>query len=71
MTSPSTRVAGPVPGPAPVAGGLRLHMEVVELQRIAPSGTILGTYEVETDEHGNILSFRRFRRYTRGEASRA
>lgn len=60
--------AEPVSGPAPLDGGPHLHMETVELERIPPSTSILGTYEVETDEHGNVLSLRRFRRHTRGEA---
>ena len=44
-------------------GGPRPHVEVVELERIPPSSTILASYEVETDEQGNVLAFRNFRRY--------
>lgn len=63
MTSPSTRMTQPRGVPA--GSGLRLHVEVVELERIAPPTTVLATYEVETDEQGNVVCFRRFRRYAR------
>ncbi|HEX6681666.1 MAG TPA: gas vesicle protein GvpO [Candidatus Limnocylindrales bacterium] len=48
-------------------GGMRMHVEVVEVPRIPPTTSILASYEVETDEAGNVLAYRRFRRYTRSE----
>lgn len=49
-------------------GGWRMHVEIVELERIPQSTSILATYEVETDGHGNVASYRRVRRYVRSEA---
>jgi hypothetical protein len=63
MTSPSTRFAGVQPASG---GGPRLHVEVVKLERIPPDTAIVGTFEVEADEHGNVLSFSHFR-HTRRE----
>ncbi len=50
------------------AGELRLHVEVVELERIPPSTRILASYEVAANEAGNVSSYRRVRRYSRAEA---
>lgn len=49
-------------------------VEVVEDRRIPSSGDVLGLYQVELDEEGGLLSYRRLRRYRRasgdyGEAS--
>ena len=46
--------------------GWHASVDVVELKRI-PAGTdVLGTYEVLLDEAGNLLSYKRVRRYYRG-----
>lgn len=41
------------------------RVEIVKLERIPPGISILGTYEVEADERGNVLSLSRFRRVGR------
>lgn len=49
-------------------GGWRLALEVVELARVPDSTSLLGSYEVLTDEDGNVLEFDRVRRYYRNRA---
>ena len=48
--------------------GWRLIVEAVELERIPPSTSVLGSYEVEVDSHGRLTGFRRLRRYYRNQA---
>ena len=46
--------------------GWRVTVEVVEDRRIPSSTDILATYEAEIDGDGELLSYRRVRRYSRG-----
>jgi hypothetical protein len=52
----------------PTEDGWRVAVEVVEDQRVPSSADILATYEAELDMDGNLLSYRRTRRYQRGRA---
>ncbi|MFG3440879.1 gas vesicle protein GvpO [Nonomuraea sp. NPDC047897] len=59
----------------PQDDGWLVGVEVVEDRRIPSSGDVLALYEAELDGEGNLLSYRRLRRYRRGsgdlgEASR-
>ncbi len=45
--------------------GWRVDVDVLELARIPDTTSVLGTYELELDEDGEILSYRRTRRYHR------
>ena len=47
--------------------GWHVTVELVDLRRIPPSSDVLDSYEVLLDEDGEILSYERVRRYTRGE----
>ncbi|MDQ7910439.1 gas vesicle protein GvpO [Phytohabitans sp. ZYX-F-186] len=49
-------------------GGWRMRVEIVELERVPQSTSLLATYEVDTDAGGDVVSFRRVRRYARSEA---
>lgn len=49
-------------------GGWQLEVEIVELERVPQTTSVLGTYEVNTDHHGNIMDYKRLRRYTRSQA---
>ncbi len=51
--------------------GWTLCMEVVELQRVPDSTSVLGTYETDVDGHGSVLGYERTRRYHRNQASEA
>ncbi|WP_308259110.1 gas vesicle protein GvpO [Pseudonocardia sp. H11422] len=46
--------------------GWVVGIEVVETRRIPDSADILATYEAELDAHGELVSYRRTRRYSRG-----
>jgi hypothetical protein len=46
--------------------GWLVTVEVVEDRRIPSSTDILSTYETEIDSDGELLSYRRVRRYSRG-----
>lgn len=48
--------------------GWRIEIEAVELRRIPETTDILACYAVELDEHGDLVSCRRLRRYVRGSA---
>jgi hypothetical protein len=52
-----------------IGDGWRVHLETVEVHRVPPTTDVLGTYEVEVDEDGELLSYSRVRRYIRGAAS--
>ena len=47
--------------------GWLVGVEVVEVHRIPDSTDILAIYEAELDEHGELLSYHRTRRYPRGK----
>lgn len=47
--------------------GWHIVADMIELKRIPEASDILATYEVLLDEKGNLLSYQRTRRYTRGE----
>ncbi len=49
--------------------GWALTFEVVELERIPASTSVLGSYEVVVDREGSILEYERSRRYYRNQAS--
>jgi hypothetical protein len=50
----------------PVDDGWRVAVEVLEDQRVPSSADLLALYEVELDPEGNLVSYRRTRRYARG-----
>lgn len=48
--------------------GWRVHVDVLEVPRIPDTTSLLATYEVEIDKNGDLLQYRRVRRYRRGWA---
>jgi hypothetical protein len=45
----------------------RVGVEVVEVSRIPDTADILAVYEVRLDADGDLVSYRRIRRYARGQ----
>ncbi|CAM5480354.1 hypothetical protein SPURM210S_01831 [Streptomyces purpurascens] len=45
-------------------------MEVVELERVPDTMTIMATYRVTLDPQGLLLGYERVRRYARGQLDR-
>jgi hypothetical protein len=54
-----------VSGLEPTDDGWRFQVEIVELERVPQTTSVLASYEVDTDPDGNVVSYRRVRRYTR------
>jgi hypothetical protein len=52
---------------APTEDGWLVEVEVIEDRRIPSSSDILALYEAELDMDGELLSYRRIRRYLRGQ----
>ncbi|WP_157610235.1 gas vesicle protein GvpO [Spirillospora albida] len=50
--------------------GWRICVEVVETRRIPDSADILAIYDAEVDADGELVSYRRVRRYPRGHVDR-
>jgi hypothetical protein len=48
--------------------GWRVMVQVVELERIPRTTDVLGAYEVNLDDDGELVGYRRRRRYHRGQA---
>lgn len=46
--------------------GWSVLVDVVELERIPSSTSVLATYRVDLDQGGSITAYERLRRYTRG-----
>jgi len=55
-----------VTGVEPTQDGWLVTVEVIEDRRIPSSTDILSMYEAEIDNDGELLSYRRLRRYSRG-----
>lgn len=53
----------------PTDDGWIIEMEVVEDRRIPSSADMLALYEVELDEDGELLGYRRTQRYMRGQST--
>ena len=49
-------------------GTWKVTVELLELSRVPETDDMLGSYEVELDETGELLGYRRLRRYTRSQA---
>jgi hypothetical protein len=45
--------------------GWRVHVDVVELRRVPDTTSVLATYELELDGKGELLGYRRVRRFNR------
>lgn len=47
-------------------GGWSVLIDVVELERIPATTSVMATYRVDVDSSGEMLACERLRRYTRG-----
>jgi hypothetical protein len=48
--------------------GWEIRVEVVELERVPDTTSLLASYKVALDDNGEVMSYERCRRYTRGRA---
>lgn len=51
----------------PTEDGWEADVEVLELERIPETTSVMGTYHVTLDQEGALLAYERTRRYTRGQ----
>jgi Gas vesicle synthesis protein GvpO len=49
-------------------GAWTVTVELLELSRIPETDDVLGSYEVDVDEDGELLGYRRVRRYARSQS---
>lgn len=47
--------------------GWTADVEVVEVERIPETTSVMGSYRVQLDDQGNLLGYERTRRYSRGQ----
>jgi hypothetical protein len=50
--------------------GWTANVEVVELERVPDSTSVMATYRVEMDARGDLLGYERTHRYARGQIDR-
>nr|WP_229924894.1 gas vesicle protein [Streptomyces sulfonofaciens] len=48
--------------------GWTLEVEVLELARVPDTMSLIGSYQVQVDQDGELMGYRRVRRYERGRA---
>jgi hypothetical protein len=49
-------------------GTWKVIVEVLELSRVPSTDDVIGSYEAELDESGELIGYRRVRRYPRSQA---
>lgn len=68
-----TELTGKAPegitGVEPAEDGWVVSVEVVEDRRVPSSTDVLATYEIEIDMAGDLVSYRRVQRYSRGHGN--
>ncbi|MFF9342561.1 MULTISPECIES: gas vesicle protein [unclassified Streptomyces] len=64
------RVPESVSSLRPTEDGWEAQVEVLELERIPDTTSILASYKVALDEQGDLISYERTRRYSRGAIDR-
>jgi hypothetical protein len=68
LTVLTGRVPDSVSGLRRSDSGWRMKIDMVELERIPPSTSVMATYEVELDRDGNVVGYEQERRFVRGQA---
>ncbi|WP_399066345.1 gas vesicle protein GvpO [Streptomyces winkii] len=51
----------------PAQEGWTADVEVVEVERVPDTTSVMGSYRVQLDGRGNLLGYERTRRYARGQ----
>ncbi|MFD4789191.1 gas vesicle protein [Streptomyces sp. NPDC058459] len=54
----------------PTDDGWEADVEVLELERVPETTSVMATYRVTLDKEGDLVSYERTRRYTRGQIDR-
>ncbi|MGW4490744.1 gas vesicle protein GvpO [Streptomyces sp. NPDC004376] len=54
----------------PTEDGWEADVEVLELERVPETTSVMATYRVTLDQEGDLVAYERTRRYTRGQIDR-
>ncbi|WP_371874156.1 gas vesicle protein GvpO [Streptomyces glebosus] len=54
----------------PTEDGWQADVEVLELERVPGTTSVMATYRVMLDKEGELVAYERTRRYTRGQIDR-
>ncbi|WP_326769012.1 gas vesicle protein [Streptomyces sp. NBC_01591] len=54
----------------PTEDGWQADVEVLELERVPTTTSVMATYQVTLDKKGELVAYERTRRYTRGQIDR-
>ncbi|MET9515711.1 gas vesicle protein [Streptomyces sp. NPDC002994] len=54
----------------PTDDGWEAEVEVLELERIPETTSVMASYRVTLDKDGELMAYERIRRYTRGQIDR-
>jgi hypothetical protein len=54
----------------PTEDGWQADVEVLELERVPATTSVMASYRVTLDREGELMSYERIRRYTRGQTDR-
>ncbi|WP_433854972.1 gas vesicle protein [Streptomyces kronopolitis] len=54
----------------PTEDGWQADVEVLELERVPGTTSVMATYRVRLDSEGELMAYERTRRYTRGQVDR-
>ncbi|MER5361208.1 gas vesicle protein [Streptomyces sp. NPDC002785] len=54
----------------PTEDGWQADVEVLELERVPPTTSVMASYRVTLDEAGELVAYERTRRYARGQIDR-
>ncbi|WP_406499713.1 gas vesicle protein [Streptomyces sp. NBC_00846] len=54
----------------PMEDGWQADVEVLELERVPGTTSVMASYRVRLDEEGELVAYERIRRYTRGQIDR-
>jgi Gas vesicle synthesis protein GvpO len=52
-------------------GTWKVTIEILELSRVPSTDDVIGSYEAELDEDGELIGYQRIRRYPRSKAEEA
>ncbi|MFD8544828.1 gas vesicle protein [Streptomyces sp. NPDC059649] len=55
----------------PTEDGWMADVEVLELERVPTTSSVMASYRVTLDEEGELVSYERTRRYTRGQVGQS
>ncbi|MGK4585244.1 gas vesicle protein [Kitasatospora sp. HPMI-4] len=55
----------------PIEDGWQADVEVVELERVPETTSVIASYRVTLDKEGELMAYERIRRYTRGQIDRS